>query len=47
MALLYKKQGQLDMAGKYFRKAYDTYVRSNYLREWRDQALNDAKRLGC
>jgi hypothetical protein len=46
VALLYEKQGQLDMAGKYFRKVYDAYLRSGYSGKARDQALNDAKRLG-
>ncbi len=46
MAVLYEKQGQRDKAGKYFRMAYDTYVRADYSGEWRDKALNNAKRLG-
>jgi TolB-like protein/tetratricopeptide (TPR) repeat protein len=46
MAVLYEKQGQRDMAGRYFRMAYDTYVRSDYSGEWRDKALNNARRLG-
>jgi len=46
MALLYEKQGQRDMAGRYFRTAYDTYVRSDYSGEWRDKAVNNARRLG-
>jgi len=46
MAVLYEKQGQRDKAGRYFRMAYDTYVRSDYSGEWRDKALNNARRLG-
>ena len=46
MALSYEKQGKRDMAGRYFRLAYDTYVKSDYSGEWRDKALNNAKRLG-
>jgi len=46
MALLYEKQGQRDMAGRYYRMAYDTFVRSDYSGEWRDKALNNARRLG-
>jgi TolB-like protein len=46
MAMVYEKQGQRDMAGRYYRMAYDTYVRSDYSGEWRDNALNNAKRLG-
>ena len=46
MALLYEKQGQRDMAGRYFRMAYDTYVRADYSGEWREKALNNARRLG-
>jgi TolB-like protein/tetratricopeptide (TPR) repeat protein len=46
MALLYETKGQLDIAGRYFRLAYDTFVRANYLGEGRDMALNNAKRLG-
>jgi TolB-like protein/tetratricopeptide (TPR) repeat protein len=46
MALLYEKQGQRDMAGRYYRMAYDTFVRAGYSGEWRDKALNNAKRLG-
>jgi tetratricopeptide (TPR) repeat protein len=46
MAVLYEKQGQRDMAGRYFRTAYDTYVRSDYSGEWKDKALNNARRLG-
>jgi tetratricopeptide (TPR) repeat protein/TolB-like protein len=46
MAVLYEKQGQRDMAGRYYRMAYDTYVMSDYSGEWRDKALNNAKRLG-
>ena len=46
MAVLYEKQGQRDMAGRYFRTAYDTYVRSDYSGQWRDKALNNARRLG-
>jgi TolB-like protein/tetratricopeptide (TPR) repeat protein len=46
MGLLYEKQGKRDMAGRYFRMAYDTYVKSDYSGEWRDKALNNAKRLG-
>ena len=46
MALLYEKQSQRDKAGKYFRVAYDAYVKSDYKGEWRDKALNNAKRLG-
>jgi TolB-like protein/Tfp pilus assembly protein PilF len=46
MAVLYETKGQRDMAGRYFRMAYDTYVRSDYSGEWRDNALNNARRLG-
>jgi len=46
MGLLYEKQGKRDMAGRYFRMAYDTYVKSDYSGERRDKALNNAKRLG-
>ncbi|MCX5845921.1 MAG: tetratricopeptide repeat protein [Deltaproteobacteria bacterium] len=46
MAVLYEKQGQRDMAGRYYRMAYDTFVRSDYSGEWKDKALNNAKRLG-
>ncbi|MEI7639078.1 MAG: hypothetical protein WCJ37_17340, partial [Syntrophus sp. (in: bacteria)] len=46
MAALYEKQGQLDMAGRYFRMAYDKYVRSDYSGEWKTKSLNNAKRLG-
>ncbi len=45
-ALLYEKQGKRDLAGKYYRMAYDTYVKSGYSGEWRDKALNNARRLG-
>jgi putative lipase involved disintegration of autophagic bodies len=34
------------MAGRFYRMAYDTYVRADYSGEWRDDALNNAKRLG-
>jgi TolB-like protein len=46
MAVLYEKQGQRDMAGRYYRMAYDTYVRADYSGKWREDALNNAKRLG-
>jgi tetratricopeptide (TPR) repeat protein len=46
MAVLYETKGQRDMAGRYFRMAYDTYVRADYSGEWRDKALNNARRLG-
>lgn len=46
MALLYEKQDQRDMAGRYYRMAYDTYVRSEYLGKGKDKALNNARRLG-
>jgi len=46
MVMLYEKQGQRDQAGRYFRMAYDTFVRSDYSDEWRDKALNNARRLG-
>jgi tetratricopeptide (TPR) repeat protein len=46
MAVLYETKGQRDMAGRYYRMAYDTFVRSDYSGEWRDKALNNAKRLG-
>ena len=46
MAVLYETKGQRDMAGRYFRMAYDTYVRSDYFGEGRDKALNSARRLG-
>jgi hypothetical protein len=34
------------MAGRYYRMAYDTYVKSDYSGEGRDNALKNAKRLG-
>jgi TolB-like protein/tetratricopeptide (TPR) repeat protein len=46
LALLYERQGKRDMAGRYYRMAYDTYVRADYSGEWRDKALDNAKRLG-
>ena len=46
MAVLYEKKGQRDMAGRYYRMAYDTFVRADYSGEWRDKALNNARRLG-
>ena len=46
MALIYEKQGRRDLAGRYFRIAYDTFVKSDYSGEWRDKALNNARRLG-
>jgi tetratricopeptide (TPR) repeat protein len=46
MAVLYEKQGQRDMAGRYYRMAYDTYVRSDYSGEFRGKALKNARRLG-
>jgi protein O-GlcNAc transferase len=46
MAVLYEKQGQRNMAGRCFRMAYDTYVRSDYSGESRDKAPNNARRLG-
>lgn len=45
-ALLYQKQGKRDIAGRYFRIAYDTFVKSDYSGKERDEALNNAKRLG-
>ncbi len=45
-AVLYEKQGKRDMAGRYFRMSYDTYVKSDYSGKRRDKALNNAKRLG-
>jgi len=44
-AILYEEQGQRNMAGKYYRLAYDTYVRIDYSGESRNKALNNAKRL--
>ena len=46
MAVLYEKKGQNDMAGKYYRMAYDTFMRSDYSGKERDQALDGARRLG-
>jgi len=46
MAILYEKNGQRDMAGRYFRMAYDTFMISDYSGESRDKALNNARRLG-
>jgi len=46
IAVLYEAKSQRDMAGRYFRMAYDTYVRSDYSGEERNNALNNAKRLG-
>jgi TolB-like protein/tetratricopeptide (TPR) repeat protein len=46
MANLYEKKGQRDMAGRYYRMAHDIYVRADYSGEWRDRALNNARRLG-
>jgi Predicted integral membrane protein len=46
MALLYENQGQRNMAGRYYRMSYDTYVRADYTGKGRDEALNNAKRLG-
>ncbi|MFO7665068.1 MAG: hypothetical protein R6V76_00410 [Desulfobacterales bacterium] len=42
----YERQGQRDMAGRYFRMAYDIYVKSGYSGKLRDDALNNARRLG-
>ena len=46
MASSYEKQGQRETAGKYFRMAYDAYVKSGYDGEWKERALTNAKRLG-
>ena len=46
MASLYEKKGQRDMAGRYYRMAYDTFVRTDYSGESRDRALKNARRLG-
>ena len=46
LALLYEKKGQSDMAGRYYRMAYDKFVRADYSGEWKDKALNNARRLG-
>jgi tetratricopeptide (TPR) repeat protein/TolB-like protein len=46
MASLYEKQGHHDTAGRYFRTAYDSFVVSDYSGEWKDNALNNARRLG-
>jgi tetratricopeptide (TPR) repeat protein/TolB-like protein len=46
MAALYETKGQRDTAGRYFRMAYDTYVRSGYSGERRAKALDNAIRMG-
>lgn len=46
MANLYEKKGQRDMAGRHYRMAHDIYARADYSGEWRDKALNNARRLG-
>ena len=46
IAILYEKKGQSNMAGKYYRGSYDTFVRAGYSGKNRDIALNNAKRLG-
>ncbi|TAL33184.1 MAG: tetratricopeptide repeat protein [Spirochaetes bacterium] len=41
-----EKQGNKELAGQYFRKAYDTYVKTGYTGANRDRALKNAERLG-
>jgi TolB-like protein len=46
LALAYERQGQLNMAGRCFRMAHETYIRADYWGPNKDNALNNAQRLG-
>jgi len=46
LASLYEAQGKRDMAGRYYRMAYDTFVQAAYFGTLKDKALNNATRLG-
>ena len=46
MGILYEKQGYKAMAGRYYRNAYDTYIRAGYVGPNKDKALSNARRLG-
>ena len=46
IGLLHEKRGNKGMAGRYYRNAYDTYLRAGYIGSGKDKALSNAQRLG-